>query len=301
MKFDITLLTADKFLQLDSNNKYNQNVILENNIVKDELEKLGLKTKIISWSDRNFNFSDTKITVFRTIWDYFDRFIEFKNWLENVKNKTILINSYETIKWNMDKNYLIDLKNKNVNIPKSIFIKQNSKINFPDIFNKLESNEIVIKPTVSGAARNTFRLNKLNYKEKEEIINQLLKNQEFIAQTFIKSITTFGEISIMLINGIYTHSVIKRAKKGDYRVQDDHGGSVEIFEPTQEQINFAINAYQKCSPKPLYARIDIIIDNDNNLAISELELIEPEFWFRLNKNAARLFAESIKKLYFDIK
>ena len=29
------------------------------------------------------------------------------------------------------------------------------------------------------------------------------------------------------MNGIYTHAVLKKAKSGDFRVQDDFGGSVE--------------------------------------------------------------------------
>ncbi len=298
MKYDIVLLTADKFLNSPTLNKYNSNVILEDNIVKTELDKLGLKTKIVSWSDNNFDFSQTKIALFRTIWDYFDKFSEFKLWLENVKTKTILINSYQTINWNMDKHYLLDLQNKGINIPESIFIHKNEKINFNEIFKMLKSNEIVVKPTVSGAARNTFRLSKSNYQSKEKLINNLLKTQDFIIQPFIKSITDFGEISIMLINGEYTHAVIKKAKKGDYRVQDDHGGSVAIFKPDQQQIDFAIKTYNVCKPKPLYARIDIVIDNNNNLAISELELIEPEFWYRFNSFAATKIAENIKNKYF---
>jgi len=298
MVYDIVLLTAKKFLNSPTLNKYNSNVILEDNIVKDELDKLGLKTKIISWSDKNFDFTQTKLALFRTIWDYFDRFIEFKIWLEKVKNQTILINSYQTINWNMDKHYLLDLQNNGINIPESIFIHKGEKINFQEIFKNKKFNEIVIKPTVSGAARNTFRLSKSNYQQKEKLIINLLKTQDFIIQPFIKSITSFGEISIMLINGEYTHSVIKKAKKGDYRVQDDHGGSVELFIPTKEQINFAIKTYNACNPKPLYARVDIIIDNNQKLAISEIELIEPEFWYRFNKLSATKIAKSIKSKYF---
>ena len=297
IEYDIVLLTADKFLNSPTLNKYNSNVILEDNIVKTELDKLGLKTKILSWSDTKFDFSKTKLALFRTIWDYFDRFYEFKSWLENVKNKTILINSFETINWNMDKHYLIDLNNAKINIPKSIFINKNETINFNKICSNPLFNEIVVKPTVSGAAKNTFRLSKNNYKSKEDLINNLLKTQDFIIQPFIKSITTFGEISIMLINGEYSHAVIKQAKKGDYRVQDDHGGTVRLYNPSKEQIDFAIKTYNTCNPKPLYARVDIVIDNNNKLAISELELIEPEFWYRFNKLAATKLAESIKNKY----
>jgi glutathione synthase/RimK-type ligase-like ATP-grasp enzyme len=294
MKFDVVLLTADKFLNLPETSIFSTNVILENTIVKEELDKLGLKTKIVSWADKNFDFADAKLTLIRTPWDYFDRFDEFKVWLENVKNKTILINPYEVIKWNMNKHYLTDLKNLGINIPQSIFINQNAKINFKNIFDEFKSEEIVIKPVVSGGARNTFRLDKNNCYKKEDLINELLLNQEFIVQPFIKSITNFGEISIMLINGKYTHSIIKKAKKGDYRVQDIYGGTIELYKPNQDEINFAIKAHNAYSPKPIYTRVDIIIDNMGKLAIAELELIEPQFWYRLNQDAVTLLANTIK-------
>ena len=45
-----------------------------------------------------------------------------------------------------------------------------------------------------------------------------------IFQIFLKSIISFGEISLMVFGGEYSHSVRKIAKEGDFRVQDDHGG-----------------------------------------------------------------------------
>ncbi len=295
-EYDIVLLTEDRYENAELTNAYISNVVKEDNIVKVALENIGLKVKIVSWSNPNFDWESTKIALFRTIWDYFDRFDEFRVWLESVKTKTRLINTYETINWNMDKHYLIDLLDSGINIPKSIFFHKGEVINFNKIFSKSEFSEIVVKPTISGAARDTFRLDKSNYTEKESHINSLLKNKDFIIQPFEKNIIEFGEISIMIINGIYTHAVIKRAKKGDYRVQDDYGGSVELYKPKQSEINFAIKAYNYCSPKPLYARVDIIYDNNNNLAITELELIEPEFWYRFNANAAEIIATEIKKI-----
>ena len=43
----------------------------------------------------------------------------------------------------------------------------------------------------------------------------------------------------------------------------------------------------------MYARVDFVYDNENNLALIELELIEPELWFRNNPKAATLLAETI--------
>ena len=91
------------------------------------------------------------------------------------------------------------------------------------------------------------------------------------------------------------HAVLKQAKPGDFRVQDDFGGSVQIYNPTKEEIQFAENAVKSCPELPIYARVDVFLDNQNKLAIAELELIEPELWFRFHPKSADELAKGIKQ------
>ena len=109
-------------------------------------------------------------------------------------------------------------------------------------------------------------------------------------------ITKNGEISLILIAGKFTHAVKKIAKKGDFRVQDDHGGKVEVYYPSIEEIRFAEDCLKCCDELPVYARVDIVYDNNNKISLGELELIEPELWFRNNPNSAKLLAEKINKI-----
>ena len=80
----------------------------------------------------------------------------------------------------------------------------------------------------------------------------------------------------MLIDGKHTHSILKKAKKNDFRVQDDFGGTVHQYSPSQSEIQFAKNTINSIDPIPTYARVDMIWDNNNQPAVSEIELIEPE-------------------------
>jgi hypothetical protein len=43
----------------------------------------------------------------------------------------------------------------------------------------------------------------------------------------------------------------------------------------------------------MYGRVDMFYDNNNILAIGELELIEPELWFRFCPEAADKLANEI--------
>ena len=134
--------------------------------------------------------------------------------------------------------------------------------------------------------------------EKKKKIARIIKNEDMMIQEFQQSILTKGEVSLMLIGGKFTHSILKKAKKNEFRVQDDFGGTVHNYNASKEEIKFAENTILKIKPTPVYARIDIIIDNNNKIALSELELIEPEMWFRKNKTAASILADEIIKIYF---
>jgi glutathione synthase/RimK-type ligase-like ATP-grasp enzyme len=293
-KFDVVLLTDSRYVSPNESNEYIDNVLKEDGLVEKALKNLGLKTTKKDWNDPNFQWNSTRLALFRTTWDYFDQFPTFKDWLDKVKEECLLINSYNQISWNLDKHYLNDLKNKGIPIPESIFIKKGTVKSLKEIIKK-SWNEIVIKPTISGAARNTFRLktSELNSFDKKWI--GLIQNEDFIIQEFQNNILEKGEVALMLFGGEYTHSVIKRAKLGDFRVQDDFGGSVESYQPSIEMIDLAKQTISKIDPIPTYARVDIIWDNSDQLVVSELELIEPELWFRFNESSADKLAISVKE------
>ncbi|MEC8853764.1 MAG: hypothetical protein VYD33_04890, partial [Bacteroidota bacterium] len=75
-------------------------------------------------------------------------------------------------------------------------------------------------------------------------------------------------------------------------------GKVEEYNPTIEEISFAENCLKTSPFTPIYARVDIVYDNKNKPSLSELELIEPELWFRNSPESAELLAEEIKKLLY---
>ena len=98
----------------------------------------------------------------------------------------------------------------------------------------------------------------------------------------------------MLFGGKFTHSIMKKAKEGDFRVQDDFGGSVEAYIPENEMIELSEKVVQQLDPIPAYARVDVIWNNNSQIVVSELELIEPELWFRYNEGAAKMLAKFVK-------
>ena len=294
--FDIVILTDSRYVDPKETNWYIDQVLLEDKLLLEELEKKNLRVCKKNWADREFDWRTTKYVIFRTTWDYFEKFDEFFLWIEMTKKKTVFINSSEIIKWNIDKHYLKFLQNKGINIAPTTFIEKNNFKSLSKLFIKSKWEKAVLKPAISGAARNTYCITKQNYTDFEDIFNKLIAKESMLLQEYLSDITLNGEISLIMIGGEYTHAVRKIAKKGDFRVQDDHGGKVIKYNAKASEIKFANKCLGACPYKTTYARVDIIYDNKKEPSLSELELIEPELWFRNNKSAASLLAKEIKRL-----
>jgi len=292
---DVAILTESRYLNPKDNSQYVLNILWEDNLVKSELEKLGLNVVRIDWADRDFDWNSTRCAVFRTTWDYFDRFSEFDAWLSRVKDKTIFINSIDQVRWNMDKKYLIDLKEKGIQIVDTHVIYRGDARTLRELYEQMDYEDVVLKPTIAGAARHTYKLNPDNIDDHEEIFQTLIAEEDMMIQPYQYSITTKGEISMMVIAGEFTHAILKKAKPGDFRVQDDFGGTVHDYEPGFLEMEFAEKVVKACNPMPAYARVDMMWDNSGDFVLSELELIEPELWFRENMSAAKKLAREIQK------
>ena len=295
---DVVILTDHRYENPKEVDWYIQQVLTEDNLLKKELELLGLNVIIKDWKSSNIDWQKQKAAIFRSTWDYFDNFNTFIKWLEINKSKIRFINSYHLIRWNLDKSYLFDLQKKNINIPSSVLVKKNQKTTLKELFSNCCWNEAILKPTISGAARHTYRINREKIQEFDNLFSDLIKSEDFLFQEFLTDITLNGEISLIMIDGKYTHAVKKIAKKGDFRVQDDHGGKVEKYNANTNEIQFAKKCIENCPEQPLYARVDIVYDNEGQISLGELELIEPELWFRNNPKSAKLLAS---KIYEDLK
>lgn len=293
---DITLLTCRAYYKPDNVTPYIQNILLEQELLKSAFEAQGLKVDITYWDNPSYEWQQTKSVLFRTVWDYFERFDEFWDWLEQVKTKTRLINSYELIKWNIDKHYLRDLKNNDIQVVPTYFADRGNNISLQEIANLNDWKHIVIKPAISASAFNTYKITNDEIEQKEQLFHELLQTHDMLVQPFFPTISELGEASLMVFGGKFTHAILKKAKAGDFRVQDDFGGTVHDYNPTQEEIKFAEKVFQSCTSLPIYGRVDIVWDSNKHIYLSELEIIEPELWIRNRPESANKIAEAVNKI-----
>ncbi len=292
-QFDITLLTDKRYHQPVDPDWYIQQILDDDALLQSALESRGLRVARTYWDDPAFDWTQTRCAVFRTTWDYFNRFSEFSLWLDQTSLLTRLINPLELIRWNLDKHYLRDLSEKGLRIPPTCFISCGDRRSLQEIASSCEWPDMILKPAISGAARHTYRVNTDTIKDHEEIYRKLISEESMLLQEFQQRILTEGEISLMVIGGQYSHAILKKAKPGDFRVQDDFGGSVHDCQPTADEVQFAEQAVSLCQSEPVYARVDILRNNQGQICLSELELIEPELWLRNYPPAAERMAAAL--------
>jgi len=294
-KYDFVLLTDSRYVHPKDINTYIRSILDEDLLVIKALENKGMSVIRVDWADENFDWSSAKTAIFRTTWDYFDRFDEFISWINNTKSQLSFINSVELILWNIDKHYMQDLAAQGVNIPETRFIESGEQISLNEILSATGWNDAILKPAISASARHTYRINPGNCSKLESVYQSLIQTEAMLLQPFQNSVLERGEIALMFFEGKYSHAILKTAKKGDFRVQSEFGGTVQDHIPTQAEITLGEQVLQACNSMPVYARVDIIEDNNGILAVAELELIEPELWFRYTPEAAESFADAVIK------
>lgn len=293
--YDITILTEAKFIAPTTIDWIAKNVLEEENLLKVALEKRDLNVHRINWDHPTFDWSSTKMILCRTTWDYSDRVAEFRDWLKKVAKETEIVNGLELLLWNMDKHYLQELIDAGINIAPSLFLEIGEERSLQEVITSKRWKDVILKPVIAAGARNTFRINQSNIAEIETIFKALIKKESFVLQEFQYRILYKGEISFMLFGGAFSHAVLKKAKEGDFRVQQDWGGTVYDYNPTEKEIEFSEKVIRYFDQVPTYARVDVFWDNNNELCLAEIELIEPELWFRNYPKGADLLAEVIEQ------
>lgn len=263
------------------------------NLFTSKNHKAALKV----WDDDSVNWSEYDVIIIKSTWDYFvGKINKFYNWLSHIKSiKVPCLNHPDIIKWNADKHYLLDIEAKGLPIVPSYFIEKGELFDFDFAFQKFNSEEIVVKPCISGGAMNTLRLNKNNVQHHLSELNNWLKDQAFIVQPLKREILTEGEWSFVYFNGKFSHHLLKTGKEGEFRIQHFFGGSIASPKFNDELINAADKYIEHFAQNTLYARVDGVWSN-NKFELMELELIEPYLFFFTNENSLNNYYLAFQEL-----
>ena len=259
----------------------------------------GWVTSVVSWRDESIDWNQYDVVLIRSSWDYQDDPELFIQVLTRIDESSArLENPLQLVLWNLKKTYLKTLEDNAIPIVPTLWPKQCIKEDLPAYFKQLQVDEIIIKPVVSANADNTFRLNIKQAKTLADELISVFAEREFMVQPFMLSIIDEGEFSLFFFGGEYSHAILKKPAKNDFRVQEEHGGTLLKIEPEDALIRQAKQVNQQLSPAPLYSRLDFV-RIESGFAIMEVELIEPSLYFNMDKKSAERFARVFDKWMSD--
>jgi glutathione synthase/RimK-type ligase-like ATP-grasp enzyme len=226
----------------------------------------------------------------RSTWDYYLHWPEFRDWIAAVAGRPgTMWNPPETLLWNGDKIYLRELQAAGVTLPHTRWFEPGDRPDRADLTLVCSGGKAVLKPRVSGTAYATFVVEP----DTELPAPQWRPLEQWgsLLQAFVPGISN-GEASLIFVAGSFSHAVLKRPAPGEFRVQNDHGGTVEPLVPTAELIAFAERALTAAERPWLYARVDVV-ETASGPLLMELELLEPDLFFTESPAGAGRLADAL--------
>jgi len=277
-----------------STGAYDTNTIDEDKLLSLILEELGISHEVVAWSDAEADWSKFTTLLIKSTWDYFDFYPEFLNWIQKIKTTGIpVLNDLDTILWNSSKSYLLQIEEKGFPVISGLILRKGKEIDLDQIRQKIKTDTWVVKPLVSGGAKNTLKIKASDWESHADQVRDLVNEEDFLVQPFIREVQTVGEYSLIFFNQKFSHAVLKTPSNADFRVQHYFGGTIQPIDPSPEMLQSCQVLVDEFAPRSLYARVDGV-EIDGVFHLMELELIEPYLFLGLADQAIPNYQAALK-------
>ncbi len=271
--------------------------VMDDDLAVAPLAKRGWQVETLPWDRPGVDWRRYQLVVIRSTWDYQHHADKFLDVLSTIENSGVrLENGSEIARWNMPKTYLRDLAARGVEIVPTFWREQLGGGELLPLFEELRSDEAVIKPVMSGNAEGAWRLDRARAVSLAAEIESYFVRRPLMLQPFERGIVEEGEYSMIYLNGVHSHSILKVPKRGDFRVQEEHGSEIIAVTPESALRTAGDAAIAAIGRKLLYARADLVRSGDT-FRVMELELVEPALYLRTSAGAPDRFADAIASLF----
>lgn len=257
------------------------------------LQQMQIDVVPAIWNDTTICWQAFDAVVIRSTWDYYRNYGAFVQWFDHLQSTGIPVwNPVPLMRWNMDKRYLQTLEQQGIPIVPTVWLAQGAEILLSDTLASNDWTEAIIKPAISAGAFLTWRTSLEQALTDQHRLQAALDHSDVLIQPFVHTICTEGEWSFIFLGGSYSHTVVKRPQTGDFRVQEEHGGSTQMVVPSAVLRSQAQAVVDCLTEEWLYARVDGVVVN-GTLLLMELELIEPTLFLAHDAFAPQRFAQAL--------
>lgn len=251
------------------------------------LRSAGATVDAVPWTDsRGLSAYDLILPL--VAWGYHQRYESWLRLLDRFDAERLkVVNLPRILRWNGDKTYLTQLAAAGVPAVETIEVQALDDRALARAAERFGTPDLVVKPPISASAAGTHRI------RAGDAIPAAERGRRMMIQPFVPTIATEGEYAVMLFDGIYSHTVVKRPGAGDFRVQEYLGGVTLPADPPPGAVALAEQALAAAPATAVYARVDMIRDANGVLRIMELELIEPSLFVEHAPDRGAAFARAM--------
>lgn len=255
----------------------------------------GHNAEPVVWDAPSADFSAYDALVLRATWDYAAKAARFGAWLDRPEVAARLVNPAEAVRWNLDKRYLLELESRGVPIVPTAVGGPGESI--AEIAHGRGWRDIVVKPVVSAGSANTARFSGDALADADGFVRSWATDAAAMVQPYLRSVEGGDagqpERALVCIGGEVSHAVVKsRRFAGDDESVRAHGSITDEERTLASRVLDA--GRDACGSGTLYARVDVMQDNDGRTVLSELELIEPSLFFGHAPGSADGFADALE-------
>lgn len=257
------------------------------------LGRRGVTVVPAVWNDPKVDWSSFDRVIVRSPWDYHRHAADFLRWFATLDRAGVPVdNPTSVLRWNLDKVYLQWIEERGGAVVPTEWIPKGGTADVAEVLKRRGWTRGVVKPTVSASAANTWIVSAASSAQDAKKMAPLLQKSGLMIQPYLAEIETEGELSMLFYGGKYSHTIRKLPAAGDFRVQTDHGGTVEMATPSPETLAEALRIVELRDEDLLYARVDGVVVGDEFL-LMEFEVLEPQLFFPFHPEAAERFADAV--------
>ena len=254
---------------------------------------LGPDLSFRSWTDTG-DLSGFSLILPLLAWGYQRNVASWYALLDRLEREALPVaNPARVLRWNSDKAYLAEMAAAGVPTVPTMMREAMNDAALDSARSLFGTNRLVIKPPVSGGADGTFLIGASDPLPAEAVGRRML------IQPYLPAIAAEGEMSLFFFGGRYSHAISKHPANGDFRVQEQFGGSERRIDPPAEALALAETVFAATEElmhhAPLtYARVDMLRDEDGNFRLMELEAIEPSLFLHFAGDQDALLADAVR-------
>jgi glutathione synthase/RimK-type ligase-like ATP-grasp enzyme len=250
----------------------------------------GLTLTPVRWIDP-IDWTRFGAVLVNSAWDYQDRHEDFLATLDRIAALGVpVFNDPGAVRWNIRKTYLRELEARGVPVIPTLWPEAPTRDDIVHAMSAFGIEDVVLKRQVGGGARAQVRYTRADMPAAGSIMDR-----PGMIQPFIASIATEGEYSFLFVDGEFSHALVKRAKSGDYRIQEAYGGTSQAIDPTPADRAAAQAVLAALATPPLYARVDMVRGQAGELLLMELEVIEPFLFPKDGPHIGEMLGAALKK------